>query len=50
MAAFVQDYNAFATDRFTLSDGAKIKVRLKKEFSDKINAVADGATKPQING
>lgn len=45
MVAFMQDNNALATGRFTSSDGAKRKARLTKEFSDKLNAVADGATK-----
>ncbi|KAK3910208.1 Cyclic pyranopterin monophosphate synthase [Frankliniella fusca] len=45
MVAFMQDNNALATGRFTTSDGAKQKARLTKEFSDKLNAVADGATK-----
>ncbi len=50
MVSFLQDNNALATGRFTSSEGAENKTRLTKEFSDKLNAVADGATKTLTNG
>ncbi|KAJ1525508.1 hypothetical protein ONE63_010316 [Megalurothrips usitatus] len=45
MVEFMQENNALATGRFTTADGAKIKARLTRAFSDKMNSVADGATK-----